>query len=196
MKIVGITGGVGSGKSRVLHILESEYDACVLEADQAAHILMEPEGATYQPILDAFGRCILDENGRIDRKMLGEIVFSSGEKLSILNKITHPAVRRYITEQIETYRRVKPDGLFVLEAALLIEEGYDRICDELWYIYADEETRMRRLMESRGYTKEKCISMFRSQSDEKYYRTHCKYVIDNYGDTEKTKIQIDNLLKN
>lgn len=195
MKVIGITGGVGSGKSSVLDILRDSYDAYILEADKVAHILMQPGGTTYKPIIDAFGKEIVGQNGEIDRLKLGNIVFSSKEQLSVLNDITHPAVRTYILEQIDTYRKGFPEGLFALEAALLIEEGYDEICDELWYVYADEATRMKRLMASRGYTEERCISMFRSQSDESYYRTHCKYVIDNCSDTEKTKIQIDNLLK-
>lgn len=196
MKIIGITGGIGSGKSSVLAILKEHYHANILEADKVAHILMQPGGSTYQPLIDAFGQDILAPNGEIDRQKLGRIVFASKEKLSILNNITHPAVRIYILEQIDAYRRLRADNLFVLEAALLIEEGYESVCDEIWYIYADEETRMLRLMAGRGYTKEKCISIFRSQSDENFYRTHCKYVLDNCGDTEKTKIQIDNLLKN
>lgn len=196
MKIIGITGGVGSGKSRVLQILEESYDAFVLEADKAAHLLMRPGEAVYQQIVAAFGKEIVTVNGEIDRNILGNIVFASENKLLKLNSITHPAVRVYILEQIEAYQRQKPEGIFALEAALLIEEGYADVCDELWYIYVDEDTRIKRLMEGRGYTKEKCLSIFRSQSDEKYYRTHCNHVIDNCGDAAKTKMQIDNLLKN
>ena len=196
MKIIGITGGVGSGKSRVLEILRDEYHAYTLEADKAAHALMRQGGAVYQSIVDAFGSEILAPDGEIDRKILGGIVFASKERLSILNNITHPAVRTHILTKIDAYRRKEPDGIFALEAALLIEEGYGDICDELWYIYVDEDTRMKRLIEGRGYTEEKCLSIFASQSGEDYYRMHCKYIIDNCGDMEKTKIQIDNLLKN
>lgn len=196
MRVIGITGGIGSGKSAVLELLSQHYHAHTLEADRVAHFLMAPGGATYQPIIDAFGREILCADGTIDRKRLGAEVFASGEKLALLNKITHPAVRVYILENIAAYRKKHPEGIFVLEAALLIEEGYSEICDELWYIYAHEETRIMRLMEGRGYTREKCLSIIRSQSEEVFYRSHCKYIIDNSSGLEKTKIQIDNLLMN
>lgn len=196
MRIIGITGGIGSGKSAVLELLRQHYHAHTLEADRAAHLLMAPGGATYQPIIDAFGREILCADKTIDRKRLGAEVFASKKKLALLNEITHPAVRAYILEQIAAYRKKHPDGIFVLEAALLIEEGYSEVCDELWYIYAHEETRIRRLMEGRGYTREKSLSIMKSQSEEAFYRLHCKYVIDNSADIEKTKIQIDNLLMN
>lgn len=195
MRIIGITGGVGSGKSTVLNILKEEYGASVLEADRAAHSLMEPGGITYEPVIQAFGMEILGEDRRIDRRKLGEIVFSSEDKLALLNQITHPAVKAYILDRIENERKKQPEGIFVLEAALLIEEGYEAICHELWYIYADQETRVSRLMENRSYTREKCLAMISSQSDDKFYKTHCKYVIDNSKNIEKTKIQIDNLLK-
>lgn len=196
MRVIGITGGVGSGKSTVLDIFQKNYDAFVLEADKVGHELMNPGGTTYQPIIDMFGTDILCEDGTIDRKVLGAIVFSSTDKLQQLNGITHPAIRTYILDRISAYKSLHPEGLFILEAALLIEEGYDDICDEIWYIYAEQEMRIDRLMSSRGYTREKCIAIFHSQSDDFFYKTHCKYVIDNCGSPEKTKIQIDNLLKN
>lgn len=196
MRLIGITGGIGSGKSAVLELLRQHYHAHTLKADRVAHLLMSPGGATYRPIIDAFGQQILGADGTIDRKRLGAEVFASGEKLALLNKITHPAVRAYILDDIAAYRKKHPEGIFVLEAALLIEEGYGEVCDELWYVYACEETRITRLREGRGYAREKSLSIIRSQSEESFYRLHCKYIIDNGGSLEKTKIQIDNLLMN
>ncbi len=100
MKVIGITGGVGSGKSRVLHILETEYQAYIIEADRLAHKLMEPGEAAYQDILSVFGRDILAEDVSTDRKRFGDMVFGDAKKLACLNGIVHPAVKREIVRQI------------------------------------------------------------------------------------------------
>lgn len=195
MKIIGITGGVGSGKSGVLSLLKKNYGAYILEADKLAHVLMQPDGSTYHPIIDCFGVEIVASDGSIDRKKLGEIVFHDADKLELLNAITHPAVRTEIDRQIAAASQTGGYTYFALEAALLLEEGYDAVCDEIWYIYVDPETRIQRLMAGRGYSREQCISIFESQSDDSYYRSHSRYVIDNSKDFENTELQIDNLLK-
>lgn len=195
MKIIGITGGVGSGKSGVLSLLKKKYGAYILEADKLAHVLMQPEGPTYHPIIDCFGVEIVASDGSIDRKKLGAIVFHDADKLERLNAITHPAVRTEINRRIAAASQTGGYTYFALEAALLLEEGYDAVCDEIWYIYVDPETRIQRLMAGRGYSREQCISIFESQSDDSYYRSHSRYVIDNSKDFENTELQIDNLLK-
>lgn len=195
MKIIGITGGVGSGKSGVLSLLKKNYGAYILEADKLAHVLMQPDGPTYHPIIDCFGVEIVASDGSIDRKKLGAIVFHDADQLERLNAITHPAVRTEIDRQIAAARQTGGYTYFALEAALLLEEGYDAVCDEIWYIYVDPETRIQRLMAGRGYSREQCISIFESQSDDSYYRSHSRYVIDNSKDFENTELQIDNLLK-
>lgn len=195
MKIIGITGGVGSGKSGVLSLLKKNYGAYILEADKLAHVLMQPDGPTYHPIIDCFGVEIVASDGSIDRKKLGAIVFHDADQLERLNAITHPAVRTEIDRRIAAASQTGEYTYFALEAALLLEEGYDAVCDEIWYIYVDPETRIQRLMAGRGYSREQCISIFESQSDDSYYRSHSRYVIDNSKDFENTELQIDNLLK-
>lgn len=105
----------------------------------------------------------------------------------------HPAVKEYVLNAV---KEAKKEGIFmlVLEAALLIEEGYGEICDELWYIYASEEVRRKRLKSSRGYSDEKIDSIFASQLKEAEYRRHCKGVIDNDGDIENTIASINKAL--
>ncbi len=195
VRIIGVTGGVGTGKSTVLHILKTEYSAYIVEADKVAHMLMQPGGVTYQPIIETFGDGILDDEGNIDRAVLGSIVFSDEKKLEQLNHITHPSVRAYILDRIEAVRNTNPEGLFIIEAALLIETGYREICDEIWYIYAREDVRIERLMSARGYSYEKCISIMENQSSEAFFRDNSQKVIDNSLDFKFTKQQIDNLLK-
>ena len=189
MKVFGITGGVGAGKSEVLTYLGQNYDATVIQADEAGYLVMLPGGECYGPIVKLFGRQITTETGELDRKRIAEIVFQDEEKLKALNAIVHPAVKRYIKKAIANAEKTGTEYVFV-EAALLIEEKYDEICDELWYIYADEETRMERLKQNRGYSEEKCRSIFRNQLSEEEFSDHCDFEIDNSDDFEKTKEQI------
>ena len=168
MIVLGITGGVGSGKSKVLYDLKDNHGAFVIEADKLAHTLMEPGQTIYQEVVKAFGRDILEEKDPyfIDRSKLGQIVFNDKDKLTTLNNISHPLVKKHILEVIAEHRLQGKTKIFVIEAALLIQDGYDKICDEIWYIWVDKEERIKRLMAQRGYTREKCISMMNSQEDD------------------------------
>lgn len=188
MKVLGITGGVGSGKSRVLSYLEAEYGAAVCQMDETARILQQRGTRCFERIVEMFGEGILDEGGGLDRAALGDIVFASPEKLSQLNKIVHPEVIRQVEREI---RESEKQGrrLYVVEAALLPDTGKE-LCDELWYVYADENVRRERLKASRGYTDEKISRMIASQPREERFRSLCSVVIDNSGDFEDTKKQI------
>lgn len=194
MKIIGITGGIGAGKSTVLSILEQDYGAYCVEADKVAHKLMEPGEAAYQQIVEVFSPDILDQQKQIHRGRMSALIFQHPEKREQLNQIVHPAVKQYIRNDIERCRMEGKVAIYVLEAALLIEDGYKQICDELWYVYAEEEQRIKRLMESRGYSREKCIQILNSQSTEDFYRGNCDRMIQNDGDFENTKKQVEQFL--
>ena len=127
MKVFGITGGVGAGKSEVLTYLGQNYDATVIQADEAGYLVMLPGGECYGEIVKLFGRQITTETGELDRKRIAEIVFQDEEKLKALNSIVHPAVKRYIKKAIAAAEKAGTEYVFV-EAALLIEEKYDEIC--------------------------------------------------------------------
>lgn len=189
-RILGITGGVGCGKSAVLDILEQDYGAYVIQADMVAHELMEPGQESYQRIVSAFGEEVLYENGSINRKALGAVVFADEKKLNLLNGLTHPAVKEEIRRRIAK----SSNPFIVIEAALLLEDHYEEICDQIWYVYADKETRMRRLALSRGYTREKSQSMMDHQMSEDELRRRCQAVIDNSGDLSQTKEILKDLL--
>lgn len=195
MKIIGITGGVGSGKSRVLSFMEEEYGAVICQADRTAWELQEPGQPSYRQIAAHFGDAVLNSDGTINRKALGAIVFGDEEELAVLNQITHPAVKAAVRAQIAEEEK-KGTELFVLEAALLLEDHYDEICDELWYIYADRKVRRARLKESRSYSDEKISAMFASQASEEMYRTGCQCVIDNSGAFEDTCARIKEAMDN
>lgn len=192
MKVLGITGGVGAGKSTVLSYLVRAYGVRVIQADQAGHYLMEPGQACYYKIVEAFGSGIVKGDGTIDRAKLGNLVFGNREKLQKLNGIVHPAVKEYIVSEIEKERREGKVPFVAIEAALLIEDHYETICDEIWYIYVDEESRRRRLKASRGYSEEKTKSILRNQLSEKRFRDACQFVVDNSSTiVENTYEQID-----
>lgn len=192
MIIIGITGGVGSGKSRVLYDLSENHGAYIVEADKLAHTLMEPGQSIYNKIVENFGREILKEKApyEIDRQKLGDIVFSDKDKLKLLDSISHPAVKKNILWQIET-KKAEGVKLFVIEAALLIQDGYKEICDEIWYVWVSKEERIKRLAKQRGYTKSKCISMFNSQEDDDYYKKYADFTINNQLDYENSSKQLN-----
>lgn len=190
MKIIGITGGVGAGKSQILSYLQTTYGARVLAADAAANALKQPGQCCYQPIVSLLGEDILTQEGLIDNGKMAAAVFADKEKLAAVNRIVHPAVREYILREIKRARR-EGAAYFFLEAALLIEEHYDEVVDEMWYIDTSDEIRRRRLRDSRGYTDEKITAIMKSQLPRTAFCDACDFVIDNSHTFEETKKQID-----
>lgn len=187
--VIGITGGVGSGKSTVLDYLERTYGALIIQADQVARELMEPGGSCYEAVVGAFGEEILSPDGTINRGKLANLVFADKEKRLLLNSLTHPRVEE------ETRRRIEAaDGLVVLEAALPREAGFSRLCERVWYIHVPEETRIARLAAQRGYSREKTLLVMRSQLSEEEFRREADAVIENGGTPEETQAQIRELL--
>lgn len=193
MKVIGITGGVGSGKSRVLAYLEEAYGAVICQMDETARSLQKKGTRCFERIVEVFGHEILDAQGELNRAALGSIVFASEEKLAQLNGIVHPEVIRHVAKDIQS-KEAQGRSLYVVEAALLPDVGKE-LCDELWYIYADESVRRERLKASRGYTDEKISQMIASQPQEERFRSTCSVVIDNSGSFEDTMKQIGDRLK-
>lgn len=194
MKVIGITGGVGAGKSEILKYLKEKHGAVVIEADKVGHLLMEPGGACYYSIVEKFGSSILNGDQTINRGKLGKIVFADEGLLAELNKIIHPRVKSHIVSEIAKERAYHRTEYFVVEAALLIEDHYDVICDEMWYIHTDASVRAERLKETRGYDDEKITSICANQKSPEEFRSACQVVIDNSGDLAGTQKQIDEQL--
>lgn len=194
MKIIGLTGGIGTGKSTILKLLGKEYGAYIVETDKLAHQLMEPGQNAYEQIVEVFGKQILDEKSYIDRGKLGSIVFSEKKALLALNQIVHPAVKEYILQDISKKRTEDRITYYVIEAALLIEDGYKDICDELWYVYVEKEERIKRLLAGRGGTREKWEQIIHNQAAEEFYRSNCDVVIDNGQNIEKIANIVNDLL--
>ncbi len=192
-KIIALTGGAGSGKSFVSEIIRNVFGYTVIDSDITARKLMEKGKPVYNEVIRAFGNDYTEEGGNIDRKRLAETVFNSSEKLEKLNAITHPAV-------IEEIKHIADadDGEFVfVESAIALTSGYCDFCDLIWMVWAEKETRMRRLKETRSYTDEKINSLFESQPQDKIVKEASDAIIYNPFDCKRENIikQIRILLK-
>ena len=192
--MIGITGGVGAGKSALLQYIKEKYCCKILMADEIAHKVKEPGQACYEEIVSLLSPEILEEDGTIHRGKMAVKIFGSEELLQKVNNLIHHAVKKMILDEITVAKAEgKLDFLFV-EAALLIEDGYLDIVDEMWYIYAREEVRRRRLKESRNYTDEKIDAIMKSQLKEEIFRKYCSIVIDNSEGLPAAFRQIDRKL--
>ena len=196
MKIIGVTGGVGSGKTELLHYIEKNSRCRILLADEASHEVMQKGGRIYEPLVALLGSSVLDSSGEINRKEMAARIFSHEELLGRVNALIHPAVREFILEAVaEEREKATADAddavdYFFLEAALLIECGYRSVVDEMWYIYCDLTVRRERLKKSRGYSDEKIDSILSSQLTEAEFRSGSDVIIDNSGNLEDAYRQI------
>lgn len=189
MKKIGITGGVGSGKTAILNVFRENYNSYVVVADEVAHILEGKGQDCYNELVQAFGTGILDEEGKLDKKKFADVIFSDKDNLVKVNSIIHPAVKRYILDEMAR-QESKGTDYFIVEAALLIEDGYLEILDEIWYVYVDSSVRRQRLKDSRGYSDEKIDSIMAKQMSDEDFRKYCHRVIDNSTTIEAAKEQV------
>jgi len=185
MKTIGLTGGIASGKSTVSKTLE-KIGAIILDADKIAHSVMESGEPAWQEIVDFFGRDILNEDKSINRKELGKIVFSDPEKLAKLNAITHYRIREKLRAELKAIETAAADKIVVVEIPLLYETGWEKWVDEVWVVWVDRETQIRRLIERDGIDRKAALQRIESQMslDEKARRANI--VIDNSYGLEET----------
>ncbi len=190
-KVIGLTGGIGSGKSTVSQHL-AELGAKIIDGDKVGHEAFKPNTEVWREIVATFGRQILTPSGEIDRKKLGEIVFSDAESLLQLNKIMHPRMIDMIEAQIEEYRQQGID-VVVLEAAVLIEANWTSYVDEVWVTVAHESAVLERLKEQRGLEEEQTLARIRSQLSAEERMKHADVVINNDGDLNEVKAKVKEL---
>lgn len=195
MRFIGITGGVGAGKSELLAYIKRHYLCEIYLADEVAHLVKAKGTPCYRRLTELLGEDILRADGEIDKRAMAERIFGDGELLERVNGIIHPAVREYLLQRLEAARSNPKVELFFVEAALLIEAGYKGLADELWYVHAGEAIRRRRLEESRQYSPEKIMRIMENQLSEEQFREHCDFVIDNSGRLEDSFRQIDKKLE-
>ncbi len=190
-KVIGLTGGIGSGKSTVSQCL-AELGAVILDADKVGHEAFKPNTGTWREVVAAFGKQIVTPSGEIDRKKLGEIVFGHPESLSRLNQIMHPRMYDMMKAQIEEYRRQGVD-VIVLEAAILIEANWTSLVDEVWVTLAPEAMVLERLKQQRGLEEVQTLARIRSQLSSEERSKHANVIINNDGDLDEVKVKVKEL---
>ncbi|MFC2026794.1 dephospho-CoA kinase [Chloroflexota bacterium] len=183
MKVIGLTGGIGSGKSTVAGFLAG-LGVVIIDADKVGHEVLEGDSEARRQVIDTFGQNIIAPDGKIDRIKLGNIVFDSPEALSRLNRIMHPRISEAVKAQLEQYRRQGVD-IVVIEAPLLIEAGWDTKVDEAWVTTAPRAAILKRL-EQLGLSRTKAMARIRSQLPD---RERVKYA----GVTINTDCSLDEL---
>ncbi|MEN6349128.1 MAG: dephospho-CoA kinase [Syntrophomonas sp.] len=195
MKVIGLTGGIASGKSVVSRALQT-LGAVIINADEIAHNVVGPEKPAWKEIIRHFGHEILNEDRSINRKKLGGIVFDDPEKLAQLNQITHPYIIKEIRDSIKNAGQANPKAVILVEVPLLFETHMDKLFDEIWVIWVDRETQIRRLMERDGIGEEDAIKRIETQMplDEKAKRADL--VIDNRHDIQETIVNITRYFNN
>jgi len=191
MKVIGLTGGIGSGKSTVSQLL-SDLGAVVLDADKVGHQAYQPGTETWREVVAAFGREIVASDGSIDRKKLGPIVFGDSEALARLNQIMHPRMYDMMADQIEEYRQQGVE-VVVLEAAVLLEAGWTPLVDEVWVTVASESTVVRRVRERTGLSEEQVRSRIHSQLSNEERTKEASVVIDNDGSLDELRAKVEGL---
>lgn len=201
MRFVGITGGIGSGKSVVMDYLKEHTSCEIVYADDLAKELYAPGTQLNQSLRDMFSEAhgyskeLFFDDGSINAPLFARDVLSDAKSREELNALVHPAVKEEVMRRVKKHREAKDIDYFFLEAALLIEAGYKALCDELWYIFVSEDNRRARLKASRGYTDERIDEAFAMQLKEYEFLDACCVVIDNNGSEEDTYKQIDRVLE-
>ena len=191
MKVIGLTGGIGSGKSAVARLL-AELGAVIIDADKIGHEALKRDTEVWHEVVAAFGQQILTPAGNINRRKLGEIVFGNPASLLKLNQIMHPRMYERVTAQIEEYRR-KGVGVVVLEAPLLLEAGWASLVDEVWVTVAVEATVLRRLQERTGLSEPESLARIRSQLPVEERVNRADVVINTDGELDELEAKVKGL---
>lgn len=188
MLLVGLTGGIASGKSIVTQVLR-ELGAHIIDADKIVHDLLSNGQDAHREVVEHFGPAIVAADGTVDRRKLGEIVFNDAAERAWLNQCIHPRVFEAYQHQLKHIGERDPDSIVIMDAALLIETGYHKRMDRLIVIYAREEDQMARLMARDGFTEEHARARIRSQMPLEEKKAFADHVIDNTGPREETERQ-------
>jgi dephospho-CoA kinase len=194
MLIVGLTGGIASGKSLVTRVLR-DLGAHIIDADKIVHELLGPDQDACREVIGHFGDKIRLPDGSIDRRKLGDIIFNHPEERAWLNQCIHPRVFKAYQTQVHYLRERQPDAIVIMDAALLIETGYHKHMDRLIVVYADQKDQVTRLRERDRFTMEQAIARISSQMPLNEKRKYADYVIENTGTREETELQAQEIFK-
>lgn len=183
--VIGLTGGIASGKSTVAKTL-ANLGALIIDGDETAHHLMEPHQAAWEDIVQAFGREILNPDMTINRLKLSAMVFNDDGQLQVLNRITHPLVFGSFKSQIQQIEASQPEAVVIMDVPLLYEAHMDQLCDQVWVVWVDRETQIKRLMERNGFTRQEALKRINSQMPLDEKAKLADVVIDNSKNLEET----------
>lgn len=191
MIVVGLTGGILTGKSTISGML-AQRGAVIIDADKVGHEAYKPHTRVWQELVDIFGRRILKQDGEIDRKRLAEIVFNDPQALARLNEIVHPQMHSMMREEIE---RLGKEGVrvVVLEAAVLIEANWTDLVDEVWVAVAPEATAIQRLRNRTGLTEDQARARIRSQLSSEERAKHADVIINTDCELAEVEAEVEEL---
>ncbi len=189
---VGLTGSIAVGKSHVLGMLK-ELGCHVIDADQIARDVVAPGTPGLKLVVEEFGEIVLNKDGALDRQKLGEIVFGDEEKRKKLNSILHPIIIAVQDEMIRELEAKDPNGIVIIDAALMIESGGYKRLDRLIVVYCEPEIQLQRLMKRDGLSREAALSRIASQMGQQEKIKYADFLIDTSGDFAGTRAQVKTL---
>jgi dephospho-CoA kinase len=192
MLTIGLTGGIGTGKSAVIQIL-GELGALVMDADKVAHTTYAPGAPAYDPVIEAFGTGIVTPEGTIDRKKLGPLVFGNPAQLKKLESIVWPATRDAIRANVLKLRREGATSPIIIEAAILIEANWTALFDEIWLVRAPHQSVLERIERQRGLKPAETEARIRAQLPDSEREKHATLIIDNNGTLEQLRAQLEKI---
>jgi dephospho-CoA kinase len=191
MKIIGLTGGIASGKSTVASLLK-KLGAEVMDADRLGHEIYLPGAPAYIDVVKEFSRDILNADGTINRAKLGKLVFTNPQALDSLNRITHPRITALCKQKIEE-NRAKNTKVMVVEATLLVEDGWKPLVDEVWTVAVSPQIAVQRLKIRSGYSESEALSRIRSQSTNDRRAATADVIIENNGSPQELETEVNRL---
>ena len=188
--VLGLTGQSGAGKSTVGKLMEQK-NACGIDCDKLARLVVEPGKAALREICEAFGDRVLHPDGTMNRPMVASIVFHDEKALHILNRITH----KYIEEESDRIIETCPNRIVVIDAPVLFESDIWKKCEKTICVLAEQETRIARIMKRDGLSREKAEERIFAQHDDAYFIEKCDYVIYNNGDGSDLESAVDSVFQ-
>ncbi|MBZ4687240.1 MAG: dephospho-CoA kinase [Clostridiales bacterium] len=192
MLVIGLTGGIASGKTTVATILQ-ELGAAVLDADEVAKKIVQKGKPAYKEIIKTFGRKVLTSDGDLNRKLLGKIVFNDEEKRKKLESIIHPRVKEYFLEEIQRIKEKDPQKIIVLDVPLLLESGMETLVDEVWVVAVSEELQIKRIELRDRIGRQEALKRIKAQMPLKEKLKYADRIINAEGTLEDTKRQVVSL---
>ncbi len=190
MLVIGLTGGIASGKT-VVSAMFTQLGAHVIDVDKIARQIVVPHKPAWNEIVEHFGRHILLPDESINRKLLGQIVFNDSDERAVLEDITHPRIEERVLAELKKSASAGRD-IVVVDAPLLIEAGWCDLVDKVWLVYVDEKTQLTRLMQRNGLSREEALKRIRAQMSFEQKIKYADFIIDNNGDVAHTEKQVMN----